>query len=41
MVHRVCWMELTDISIYGASCFLMELPDSSSYGASSVLDGTV
>jgi hypothetical protein len=22
MVHRVCWMEMTDSSSYGASCVL-------------------
>jgi hypothetical protein len=37
IVHRVCWMELTDSSCDGAFCVLGELTDISSYGALCVL----
>jgi hypothetical protein len=36
MVHRVCWMEMTDSSIYGASCLIELTVAVMVYG---VLDG--
>jgi len=40
MVHRVCWMQVTEVAVRVNRVYCKELIDSSSYGASCVLDGT-